>query len=162
MMISEGKFAAIHYTGTLDDGQTFDSSLGGQPFEFQVGSGSVIPGLDKAVIGMKVGDEKDVSMGPDEAYGEYDESLMHSVPKDEMKANFEPKEGMAISVMLENGARVPAFIKEVSDAEIVIDLNHPLAGKTLHFHIKVIDVNDESKYSGDCSSGCDSCGSDCC
>jgi peptidylprolyl isomerase len=162
MMISEGKFAAIHYTGTLDDGQTFDSSFGGQPFEFQVGSGSVIPGLDKAVIGMKVGDEKDVSMEPDEAYGEYDESLMHRVPKDEMKANFEPKEGMAISVMLENGARVPAFIKEISSAEIVIDLNHPLAGKTLHFHIKVIDINDESKYSGDCSSGCDSCGSDCC
>jgi peptidylprolyl isomerase len=162
MMISEGKFAAIHYTGTLDDGQTFDSSFGGQPFEFQVGSGSVIPGLEKAVIGMKVGDEKDVSMEPDEAYGEYDESLMHRVPKDEMKANFEPKEGMAISVMLENGARVPAFIKEISNAEIVIDLNHPLAGKTLHFHIKVIDINDESKYSGDCSSGCDSCGSDCC
>jgi peptidylprolyl isomerase len=162
MMIREGQFAAIHYAGTLDDGQTFDSSFGGQPFEFQVGSGSVIPGLERAVIGMKVGDEKDVSMEPDEAYGEYDESLIHRVPKDEMKANFEPKEGMAISVMLENGAKVPAFIKEISNAEIVIDLNHPLAGKTLHFHIKVIDINDESKYSGSCSSGCDSCGSDCC
>lgn len=161
-MIQEGQFAAIHYTGSLDDGQAFDSSFGGQPFEFQVGSGSVIPGLDKAVIGMKVDDEKDVSVEPNEAYGEYDDSLIHSVPKDEMKANFEPAEGMAISVMLESGARVPAFIKEITDSDIIIDLNHPLAGKTLHFHIKIVDINDESKYSGDdCSSGCESCGPGC-
>lgn len=161
-MIHEGQFAAIHYTGTLDDGQTFDSSFGGQPFEFQVGSGAVISGLDKAVVGMKVDEEKDVSIEPHEAYGEYDDSLIHTVPKDEMKANFEPTEGMAISVMLESGARVPAFIKEITDSDIIIDLNHPLAGKTLHFHIKIVDINDESKYGGDCSSGCESCGPGCC
>jgi peptidylprolyl isomerase len=159
-MIHEGHFAAIHYTGKFDDGEVFDSSVGGDPFEFQVGTGSVIPGLDRAVIGMKADEEKDVSISPEDAYGEYNEALVKTFDRTDLKADFDLEKEQTVLFRMENGATVPGLIEEVGESEVVINFNHPLAGKTLHFHIKVVEINDEQKYSsgcGTCDDSCDDC-----
>lgn len=153
-MVTEGKYVAIHYTGKFDDGQVFDSSLDGAPFEFQAGAGMVIPGLDRAVLGMKIDEEKDIVIAPKEGYGDYDDNLLYAFPLEEVQQQFKPEIGMTIGLQMDNGRQIPAVIKEITDDEIVVDMNHPLAGKTLHFHVKVVNISDEPEYSG----GCDSCG----
>ena len=161
-MIQEGKFVSIHYTGKLDNGEIFDSCTGDIPFEFEVGAGRVIAGLDSAVRDMSVDDQKTVVINPEEGYGEYNEEMVHSLPASEIKAHFEPEVGMTIGVQMENGAQVPATIKEVGESQVMIDFNHPLAGKRLHFDVKIIEINEEPKYPDSCSC-CedDGCGSDC-
>ncbi len=170
-MVEEGKFIVIHYTGTFDDGEVFDTSVDRTPLEFQVGSGMVIPGLDKAVVGLAIGDEKDIHIEADEAYGEHDENRKQSYPLADVKQSFDPQVGMQIGVQMDNGHQIPATITEVTDTEVVIDMNHPLAGKALNFNIKVLEINEEAKYSGGCSScgdsdsqGCNpgGCGDGCC
>jgi len=146
-MIREGHFAAIHYTGKLDDGEVFDSSIGGDPFEFQVGTGSVIPGLDRAVMGMKESEEKDISISPEDAYGEYNEALVKTFDRADLKADFDLEKEQTVLFRMENGATVPGLIEEVGESEVIINFNHPLAGETLHFHIEIVEINDEQKYS---------------
>ncbi|MGQ9842220.1 MAG: FKBP-type peptidyl-prolyl cis-trans isomerase [Spirochaetota bacterium] len=153
-MVTEGKYVAIHYTGKFDDGQVFDSSLDGAPFEFQAGAGMVIPGLDRAVLGMKLDEEKDIVIVPKEGYGDYDDNLLYAFPLEEVQQQFKPEIGMTIGLQMDNGAQIPAVVKEITDDEVVVDMNHPLAGKTLHFHVKVVNISDEPEYSG----GCDACG----
>jgi len=150
-MVQEGKFVAIHYVGKLDSGEVFDTCEGELPFEFQVGSGMVIRGLDMAVMGMKVNDEKDIRIEPVDAYGDYDINMLQPVPIGEIKPHFEPQQGMMIEVQMDNGMRIPALINKVTDSEVIIDMNHPLAGQPLNFHIKVLDVNDDAKYPSNCS-----------
>lgn len=168
-MVEEGKFIVIHYTGTFDDGEVFDTSIDRTPLEFQVGAGMVIPGLDKAVVGMAIGDKKDIHIEADEAYGDYDENRKQSYPLADVKQSFDPQVGMSIGVQLDNGHQIPATITEVTDTEVIIDMNHPLAGKALNFNIELLEINDGPKYSGGCSScgdsqGCDpgGCGDGCC
>mgnify|MGYP001064109931 CR=1 FL=1 len=153
-MVTEGKYVAIHYTGKFDNGQVFDSSLDGAPFEFQAGAGMVIPGLDRAVLGMKLNEEKDIVIAPEDGYGDYDENLIYAFPLEEVQQQFTPEVGMTIGLQMENGAQIPAIIKEITNDEVIVDMNHPLAGKTLHFHVKVINISDEPVY----SEGCESCG----
>jgi peptidylprolyl isomerase len=162
-MIEEGKYVAISYTGKLENGEIFDSCEGHPPFEFQAGSGSVIHGLDRAVIGMKLDDEKDIIIEPSDAYGEYNDSLLHRIPLEEIKGQIDPVEGMKIGIQMDNGNQIPATITKITDKEVVIDANHPLAGKTLHFHLKIVDINDTETYpdefgcgcgDSDCNSGC--------
>ncbi|HOO71443.1 MAG TPA: peptidylprolyl isomerase [Spirochaetota bacterium] len=160
-MVKNEDFILIHYTGKFDDGEVFDSSIGRDPLEFQVGSGMVIPGLDREVLGMKINDEKDISIEPADAYGEYSEEFLHAFPRSEA-GSFQPEVGMTLSVQLTDGSYRPAVIKEFNDEKIVLDLNHPLAGKRLHFHITLLEINDAPKYNhgcsscsgGDCGSGC--------
>jgi len=163
IMVQEGKFVAIHYTGKLENGDIFDSCTGDVPFEFEVGAGSVISGLDSAVRGMEVNEEKRVVIPPEEAYGDYNDAMVQSIPAADVKAHFEPKVGMTIGVQLENGMHVPATITEVGESSVKIDFNHQLAGKTLHFDVKIIEINDEPKYQDDCDCGCGDaeCGPDC-
>ncbi len=157
-MVQEGKFVSIHYIGKLENGEIFDSCEENPPFEFQVGAGMVIPGLDEAVVGMKINEEKDIVINPDMAYGDYNDDMIHTVPRSELGGEFVPEIGMMVGVQMEDGSHVPATICAVSESEISIDMNHPLAGKSLHFHVKVVEVNDEPKY----MSGCDSCGDSSC
>jgi peptidylprolyl isomerase len=160
-MVKDGDFVVINYTGTLDDGDVFDTSVDREPFEFQVGTGSVIPGLDKAVIGMKINEEKDIVIEPEEAYGFYDEEMVLSFPLREVKSQFEPQVGMTIGVQLDNGRQVPAMITNVTEEAVIIDMNHPMSGKTLHFHLSLVEINQEAKYST--QGGCECCdpGSEC-
>ncbi len=141
MTVKKGDKIKVDYTGTLEDGSVFDSSANhGQPLEFEVGSGQLIKGFDECVIGMKVGEEKEIKLSPAEAYGEQKEELKKKVPKTQLPPSQEPKVGMAMGVGLPNGQQVPAKIIEVADNDVTIDLNHPLAGKTLNFKIKVVEI----------------------
>lgn len=141
MTVKKGDKIKVDYTGTLEDGSVFDSSKNhGQPLEFEVGSGQLIKGFDEGVVGMEVGAEKEIKLAPAEAYGEPREELKKKVPKEQLPPGQEPKVGMAMGVGLPNGQQVPAKIVEVTDKDVTIDLNHPLAGKTLTFKIKVVEI----------------------
>ncbi|MFH0867852.1 MAG: peptidylprolyl isomerase [Candidatus Woesearchaeota archaeon] len=141
MPIKNGDKVKIEYTGTLDDGTVFDSSeKHGTPLEFEAGAKQVIKGFEDAIIGMEKGEEKEIKLAPEEAYGNPSDQLIKKVPRDKLpKEELEP--GMMLGVSLANGAQVPAKITEVTDTEVIIDLNHPLAGKALNFKIKVADIN---------------------
>lgn len=140
--VKQGDTIEVEYTGSFDDGKVFDSSKShGQPLRFEAGVGKVIPGFDKAVIGMKVGEEKTVRILPEEAYGQPNPMLVQKVPRSRLPPDEEPKAGMMLIISLPNGAQVPARISEVSGEEVTIDLNHPLAGKALNFTFKVVSIN---------------------
>ncbi len=139
MAIKQGDTIKVDYTGTLEKGQVFDTSKGKQPLEFEVGAGKIIPGFDKAVIGMEKGQEKDISIKPENAYGQPREELKKEIPRSALPKNQEPKPGMGLMMNTPQG-QFPARIAEVTDDKVIIDLNHPLAGKTLNFKIKIVDV----------------------
>jgi len=141
MTVKKGDKVKIDYTGTFDDGKVFDSSeKHGQPLEFEVGAGQMIKGFDDAVIGMKKGEEKQLKLKPSEAYGEYNDSLVKKLPREAIKGVEEINPGMVLGLTAPDGRQFAVKIKDVSDKEITLDLNHPLAGKTLNFRIKLIDV----------------------
>mgnify|MGYP003971357395 CR=1 FL=1 len=141
MAITNGNTVKINYKGTLDDGTVFDSSEGREPIEFKVGEGKVIPGFEKAVAGMNKGDKKTFKIECKDAYGEPNPMMIQKIPRDKLPADKEPQAGMMIGVGMPNGQQIPAKITEVSDKDITLDLNHPLAGKNLNFEIEVVDVN---------------------
>ena len=139
MVIEKGNKIKVDYTGSFEDGEVFDSSeKHGQPLEFEAGAGMVVPGFDSAVIGMDVGEEKTVILQSSEAYGEPHPDAIQKVPKD--KFPVEAKAGMMIGVPLPNGQSIPAKIVEISDNEVTIDMNHPMAGKVLVFKIKIVSI----------------------
>ncbi|MBI4162656.1 MAG: peptidylprolyl isomerase [Candidatus Aenigmarchaeota archaeon] len=135
--VKAGDKIAVDYWGTLDNGTQFDTSEGRQPLEFEAGAGQMIAGFDKAVIGMKVGEEKSVKIAPADAYGEYDKNAVMVVPIEQMQqSGIEPEEGQTLYI----GGQ-PVKILKVTDTEVTIDANHPLAGKTLNFKIKIVSIN---------------------
>lgn len=138
MTVKKGDKIKVEYTGTLDDGTVFDTSEGKQPLEFEVGSGQIIKGFDEAVVGMKKGEEKTIKLKPEEAYGQQNPELKKKVPKSQLPQGQEPKPGMMLGIQTPQGQQIPVKIVEVSDQDITIDLNHPLAGKTLNFKIKLV------------------------
>ncbi|WP_406661745.1 peptidylprolyl isomerase [Methanolobus sp. ZRKC3] len=141
MAIKDGDTIKIHYTGTLDDGSVFDSSENhGEPLEFTVGSGQVIKGFDDAVRDMELGGEKEFRIEPAEAYGEYSDALSQSIPKEYIKADMEIELGMMLLVKSPDGQQMPAKIVGMTEDEVKLDMNHPLAGKALTFNIKVIEA----------------------
>jgi peptidylprolyl isomerase len=162
-MVENGKYVQIQYTGTFDNGEIFDSNVGQDALEFLVGSGAVINGLDQGVVGMKIEDEKDITVAPEQGYGDYNADFIVTLPLAEMKTNFNPEPGMIISIQMENGALIPARITDVNEANVILDLNHPLAGKTLHFKVKILAINDEAQMEDRCG-GCSdsSCSDDSC
>ncbi len=139
MAIKKGDKVKIDYTGTLDNGTVFDTSVGKQPIEFEVGTGMVIPGFENAVLGMKKGEEKEIKLQAKDAYGERNDQLLKKVPKEQLPKDPLPKVGMMVGLSSPQGQQIPAKIIEVTDKEITIDLNHPLSGKSLSFKIKVVE-----------------------
>ncbi len=133
----------VEYTGKLDDGTVFDSSESHkEPLQFQVGAGQVIPGFENAMVGMKEGEEKEIKLLAKEAYGEYNPQLIRKVPRSNLpKEGPEPKSGMILMAGLPNGMQVPVKIVAVDAESVSIDLNHPLAGKSLNFKIKIVGVS---------------------
>ncbi len=141
MAIKKGDKIKIDYEGKLEDGTVFDSSdKHGKPLEFEVGSGQVIKGLDEAVVGMEKGDETEITIQSDDAYGQPNPTLVKKFPKDQLPKEPEAKEGMLLMVGTPEGKQFPAKIVEVAEKEVTIDLNHPLAGKVLIFNIKIVDA----------------------
>ncbi len=135
-----GDTVKIHYTGTLDDGTQFDSSQGRDPLEFEVGSGQVIPGFDKAVEGMAVGDSKSVRIEADEAYGPRHEQLVQEVDRSVLPDDLNPETGMALQSNSPDGQVTQFMITAVTDETITVDANHPLSGQALSFDIELVDI----------------------
>ena len=142
MAVKKGDKVKIEYTGTLENGNVFDTSVGKQPLEFEAGSGKVIKGFDDALIGMEKGQEKEIKLKPEEAYGQHNPQLMKKIPKEQLPKEPEAKVGMMLGLSTPDGQQVPAKITEIGDNDITIDLNHPLAGQNLNFKVKVIDIAD--------------------
>ena len=144
MTIKKGDKIKVDYEGKLGDGTIFDTSKHGDhshPLEFTVGEGKIIKGFDEAVIGMAVGEEKEITLKPEKAYGEKKEDLFKKFQRDKLPKDKEPKPGMVIMLGTPDGKKFPARITEVTEKDVTIDLNHPLSGKTLTFNIKITEVN---------------------
>lgn len=141
MTIENGNKITIEYEGKLENGTIFDSSKNhDKPLEFEVGSGQVIPGFDKAVLGMELNQEKEFTIPAKEAYGEINPELEKEIPKSSMPEGKEPQPGMTLIMTSQDGRQFPAKITKVDDNNITIDLNHPLAGKDLTFKIKILKI----------------------
>ena len=140
-----GDTVKVHYTGRLQDGTVFDTSVGSNPLEFTLGQGQLIPGFELAVTGMQVGESKTVTIPVDEAYGQRRDELIFEAERDELPADIEPEVGMQLPT-----SQGVVTIIEVSEATVKIDANHPLAGHDLIFDIELIEI--ETSQSGQTTS----------
>lgn len=136
---NDGDTVRVHYTGRLDDGEVFDTSEGGEPLEFTVGAGQVIPGFDEAVRGMNIGDKKTINIPSDEAYGPRVDALVQEVAREGMNLDVEPQVGMNLVMQLPDGNQIPVAITDVTATHITLDANHPLAGKDLTFDVELVE-----------------------
>lgn len=135
-----GDTVRIHYTGTLSDGSTFDSSVGRDPLEFTLGSGQVIAGFDKAVDGMARGEKKTVEIPANEAYGEHDPRRVQSLPRTQVPEGTPLDIGTQLQITAHTGQAFMVTVSEVTDVEVVLDANHRLAGKELTFEIELVEI----------------------
>ena len=135
-----GDTVRIHYTGTLSDGSTFDSSEGRDPLEFKLGAGQVIPGFDKAVTGMSVGDSQTVEIPSEDAYGAHDPNGRQGFPRDQVPENVPIDVGTRLQLSGPQGQPIMVTVAEVTETEVILDANHPLAGKDLTFEIELVDI----------------------
>jgi peptidylprolyl isomerase len=146
--VKEGDRVRVHYTGRLDDGSVFDSSECAEdecgcehgPLEFTIGTGDVIPGFDKGVKGMSVGETKTVHIPVEEAYGERIEEMVAVVPRGDLPPGMTPEAGQQLEVTQENGELFQVVVTEVTDQTITIDANHPLAGQALNFDLRLVEI----------------------
>ncbi|MEM2121614.1 MAG: peptidylprolyl isomerase [Candidatus Woesearchaeota archaeon] len=136
----EGSLVEISYTGRFDDGRIFDSVQEG--FKFRIGSKSVLKSFEDAVIGMKVGETKKIRILPKDAYGERNEEYVAALPRNIFEGKVDLEKGKRLVFTAPDGSRAYAEIKDFNDEEVILDLNHPLAGKPLNFEIKLISVQD--------------------
>lgn len=137
-MIKEGSTVDVHYTGKLNTGEVFDSSIGKDPLVFTVGTGQLIPGFENALIGKNIGDKITVNIPPVDAYGEIREDLYVKVPNEQLPGPVTL--GQALQAQAPNGSAISVTVKEINEGHVIIDGNHPFAGKELIFDIEVIDV----------------------
>ena len=140
MAVKVGDKVKVHYKGTLDNGEVFDSSEGKDPLEFEVGAGQVIKGFEEGLLGMEPGDKKELKIPPEKAYGNRMDKLIQKVPKDMVPENVELKEGAVLTLQAPTGQVIPAKVVSFTDAEVTLDLNHPLAEKTLIFNVELVEV----------------------
>ncbi|MBI5392828.1 peptidylprolyl isomerase [Candidatus Woesearchaeota archaeon] len=140
MAVKQGDTVKVEYTGTFDNGEMFDSSEDKGPLQFKVGGHEVIKGFDNAVVDMEVNQEKSITVEPKDGYGEPREELKHKVPKDKIPADVTPQVGQTLGLQDPQGRVFPIKIITVDADSITIDANHPLAGKTLHFKIKLLEI----------------------
>ncbi len=138
--VKENDTVKIHYTGKLQDGQVFDSSLERDPIEFTIGGGQIIPGLEKGLIDMKVNDRKTIEIPQAEAYGDVQKELFQEVPKEQLPQEITPEVGMGLVAKNPDGSERQLRVAEVKDDSIVIDANHPLAGKELILDVEVVEI----------------------
>jgi peptidylprolyl isomerase len=135
-----GDTVRVHYTGTFDDGEVFDTSSGRDPLEFKIGSGQLIPGFDAAVDGMSPGESKTVNIPAEEAYGPHRDEMVLEVDRDQVPPDLDPKVGERLEIKQQDGRSVPVTVTAVTDAQVILDGNHPLAGKALNFEIELVEI----------------------
>ncbi len=153
--VETGQFVSVHYKGTLQNGEVFDTSEGRHPLEVQIGAGQIIPGFEKALMGMSLNEKKAFTLDPEDAYGQKDDSLTHAFPRKDVPAELNPEVGQTVALSSPEGQQVPAMITQVDDEKVVVDLNHPLAGQTLNFDIEVVGISDTATQDpAGCGGGC--------
>ena len=136
--VQQGDRVNIEYEGMLENGEIVERSSENGPVEFEVGSGIMPPGFEKALIGMNEGEEKTITLTPDEAFGPRDEKLLHTVNRIVFGEGIEPKPGMVLGMTVKKEGqphKVPALVTAVHGEDVTIDFNHPLAGKTLNYKL---------------------------
>jgi len=142
--VEAGNTVNVHYRGTLDDGSEFDSSHNrGETLTFEVGAGQMIPGFDAALPGMEVGETKNVTLAPDQAYGETNPEAVADVPKTNFPDGYEFAVDTKVQGQNQMGHAVVGIINEVHDESVTINFNHPLAGKSLNFEIELVSIDQE-------------------
>lgn len=155
--VRSGLFVSVDYKGTLENGDVFDSSHGRLPLEVQIGADQLIKGFEDALIGMSLNEKKTFTLAPEEAYGLRDDSQQRSFPISEIPPGMNPEVGQTIALSTPGGQHIPATISEVTNEQVTIDLNHPLAGRSLTFEIEVVGINSEpTQVQGGCGCGCGS------
>jgi peptidylprolyl isomerase len=136
----KGDTVKVHYTGTLEDGTVFDSSLEREPLKFMIGEGSVIPSFEEVVVGMNPGESKTERIAADEAYGPHHKEMVMEVEKKLFPPNMKPEVGQTVQIPRKDGKTMNVTITGVSEEKVTLDANHPLAGKDLIFEIKLLEV----------------------
>lgn len=140
MAVKANDTVKVHYTGTLNNGQVFDTSEGKDPLEFTLGQGQIIPGFESAVIGMEVEEKKTVNIPSDQAFGQRVPELIQEVPKADLPEEIKPEVGMQLMSQTPDGQQTPLVITEVKEETIIVDANHPLAGQDLTFDFTVVAI----------------------
>lgn len=141
MKAKKGSSVKVEYTGSLETGQVFDTSEGKDPLEFKVGEGKVIKGFDDAVVDMDAGEEKEISIKAEDAYGQRNEQLVQEVPKQAFgESTSKLQQGIILGLRDPQGNVMNALVTKISDDKVTLDMNHPLAGKNLKFKIKMVEV----------------------
>ncbi len=136
----QGDTVKVHYTGTLEDGSVFDSSVERAPLEFTLGAGQLIAGFDEAVSGMSPGEKKVVKIPAEKGYGPRRDEMTAEVSRSELPPDLEPKIGMQLQANQQDGRSMVVTVVEVKDESVTLDANHPLAGKELTFEIELLEV----------------------
>ncbi len=144
-MIVDGKVVTLHYVLKNDGGEVIDESTKEHPFAYIHGSGQIVPGLEGALAGAKTGDKKDVTVTPEQGYGEVNKELAFKVERSNFPADKELAEGMQFSAEMKDGRQVPFTIMKLEGDDVFIDGNHPLAGQTLHFSVEVGPIRDATE-----------------
>ncbi|EKE78264.1 MULTISPECIES: FKBP-type peptidyl-prolyl cis-trans isomerase [Oceanibaculum] len=135
-----GDTVRVHYTGTIADGSTFDSSVGNEPIQFVIGEGRVIPGFEQAAVGLTPGESRTVTIPAGEAYGEHRADLVQEVERASLPAEIEYAEGLQLQAQGPNQQPLMLTVTSVTDETITLDANHPLAGKDLTFDIELVEI----------------------
>lgn len=141
-VVDNQKIVSLEYVMSLDDGKIIDSTQG-EPFVFLFGAGEIFPKLEEGIKGMAEGEEKDIVLEPEDAFGEYDPEAVQTIPQ-QYFGDETPVVGMQYYAHFEEGNEIPFFVKEVKDGNVTIDFNHPFAGHKIRFHVKIAAVRDAS------------------
>jgi len=141
-LVKENNTVKVNYTGKLADGQVFDSSEGKEPLEITLGQGQLIPGFEKGLIDMKLNEKKTITIAHEEAYGAINEDLKQEVNKTQLPQDIKPEVGMGLVSKSPDGREINLRVVKVSEDSIVVDGNHPLAGKDLIFDLEVVEIKD--------------------
>lgn len=136
----KGDKVKIHYTGYLKDGTVFDSTVKEGPIVFTTGEGVKVPGIEKAIVGMKEGDVKSVHVAPADAYGEHKQGLVSVVDRTKLSGDITLKLGMKLKARTSTGIMKDVTVCDISDSSITVDANHPLAGKELKYEITLVEI----------------------
>ncbi|UCD16968.1 MAG: peptidylprolyl isomerase [Candidatus Zixiibacteriota bacterium] len=138
--VKSGDTVKVDYKVALEDGSVVDSSATGQPLQFTLGAGNIIPGVENAVIGMKVGDSKSVSIPPEEAYGPRRDDMIGNVRRSEFPQDMSLTVGQRLQMPQPNGGFIPVTVVAITDTMVTLDANHPLAGQTLNFDLQLVEI----------------------
>lgn len=171
--VEKNMYVSVHYKGSLNNGEVFDSSEGRTPLEVLMGGGQLIKGFEDSLMGMSLKEKKTFTLAPEDAYGPREENLIHYFPLSEVPPGVIPEVGQIIGLQMPDGRQVPAQVAQINNDNVVLDLNHPLAGQALTFDIEVVGISSTPTqvHAGGCGCDCSSsgncndggnCGEGCC